>query len=105
MPLTVLLFPHTAYPALLSVAQVFDASLDTKHRNSFHFSGSGSTALGKLSLNDSPFEVPPFATIKALCTAVLFWESPSRNTKAFHVGSCTLTVLKQELLVQIKQAK
>ncbi len=54
---TVLLFPYTADPALLSVAQVFDASLDTKHRNSFHFSGSGSTALGKLSLNDLPFEV------------------------------------------------
>lgn len=48
---------------------------------------------------------PPFPTIKALCTAVLFWESPSRNTKAFHVGNCTLTVFKQGLLVRIKQAK
>lgn len=96
----------SAYPALLSAAQVFDASLDTKHRSSFHFSGSGSTVLGKRSLNDFTLRSqPPFLTIKALCTVVLFWECPSRNTKAFHVGNCTLTVLKQELLVQIKQAK
>lgn len=94
MPLRVLLLLHTAYPALLSAAQVFDASLDTKHQSSFHFSGSGSTVLGKGSLNDFTLRSqPPFPTIKALCTAVMFWESPSCNTKAFHVGNCTLTVL------------